>query len=130
MSRMTNRVFLLTLTVLLLGLPAVGDTQSTSPSLNGTQSVVPLSQQPTAFDTTTTAGAAGGVTPAQVAPGVNTAVSSSIGKSFGTVGRGLPGFPGGPPLNGTPGVGDTSTSSMRPKTIPPLLCDPAVDIPC
>jgi len=128
MPRTINRLFLSA--VLLLGLPAVGATQTTSPSLNGTQSVVPLSQQSTASDTTTATGAAGGVTPTQVAPGINTAVSSSIGKSFGTVGRGLPGFPGGPPLNGTPGVGDASTSIMRPQTIPPLLCDPAVDIPC
>lgn len=130
MRSTANRLFLST--VLLLGLPVVGEGQTTSPSLNGTQSVVPLSQQAATSDTTTAAGAAGGVTPAQVAPGVNTAVSSSIGKSFGTVGRGLPGFPGGPPLNSPPGVGvgDTSTSIMRPQTIPPLLCDPAVDIPC
>jgi len=128
MQRTTNRLFLMT--VLLFGLPGVGATQTTSPSLNGTQSIAPLLQQPGASDATTAAGAAGGVTPAQVAPGVNTAASSSIGKSFGTVGRGLPGFPGGPPLNSAPGVSDTPTSIMRPQLIPPLLCDPAVDIPC
>jgi len=117
--------------VLLLGLPAVGTAQSTSPSLNGTQSIVPLSQQATTLSETAAApGTAGGVTPAQVAPGIGTAASSSIGKSFGTVGRGLPGFPGGPPVNSTPGGVNTPASLMRPQTIPPLLCDPAVDIPC
>ncbi|MDF0643081.1 MAG: hypothetical protein P0111_03550 [Nitrospira sp.] len=129
MPRLINR--LLVLIGLLLSLPAIGTAQSTSPSLNGTQSIVPLSQQAaTLSEPAAAAGAAGGTTPAQVAPGTNTAVSSSIGKSFGTVGRGLPGFPGGPPVNSTPGGGDTPASFIRPQTIPPLLCDPAVDIPC
>lgn len=129
MQAVINRLFVLM--ALLLGLPSVSTAQSTSPSLNGTQSIVPLSQQAaTLSETAAAAGPAGGVTPAQVAPGINTAVSSSIGKSFGTVGRGLPGFPGGPPVNSTPGGADTPASLMRPQTIPPLLCDPAVDIPC
>ncbi|BFU94199.1 MAG: conserved exported protein of unknown function [Nitrospira sp.] len=129
MQVLINR--LLVLIALLLGLPSLGTAQTTSPSLNGTQSVVPLSQQSTALSAAGTAGPAGGITPSQVAPGINTEVSSSIGKSFGTVGRGLPGFPGGPPLNGTPGGSLTPPASLtRPQTIPPLLCDPAVDIPC
>jgi hypothetical protein len=128
MQSIINRLLVLTA---LVSMPSVGTAQTTSPSLNGTQSVVPLSQQATTLSETATAGgAAGGGTQAQVAPGINTAVSSSIGKSFGTVGRGLPGFPGGPPINSTPGGGDSPASLMRPQTIPPLLCDPAVDIPC
>ncbi|HSB44656.1 MAG TPA: hypothetical protein VLD60_06575 [Nitrospira sp.] len=63
-------------------------------------------------------------------PGVGTIPSSSLGKSFGSAGRGLPGMPGGPPVSGTPGGQDPSSTWMRPLQIPPLLCDPATDIPC
>jgi hypothetical protein len=56
--------------------------------------------------------------------------SSSIGKSFGTAGRGLPGMPGGPALNGAMGAQDPSSTFMRPPTIGPLFCDPALNIPC
>jgi hypothetical protein len=56
--------------------------------------------------------------------------SSSVGKSFGTAGRGLPGMPGGPPLNSAMGAQDPSSSHMRPPTIGPLYCDPALNIPC
>ena len=64
------------------------------------------------------------------APGVGSSVSSSTGKSFGSVGRGLPGMPGGPPIKGSFGVQDPSSQFMTPPVIPPLLCDPAVNIPC
>jgi hypothetical protein len=57
-------------------------------------------------------------------------LSSSIGKSFGTAGRGLPGMPGGPPVNGVIGSQDPSGKYMRPPVIPPILCDPAIDLPC
>lgn len=127
MQGIINRLIVVTA---LVSMPSVGAAQTTSPSLNGTQSVVPLSQQATTLSETAAAGGTAAGTQAQVAPGINTAVSSSIGKSFGTVGRGLPGFPGGPPINSTPGGGDTPASLTRPQTIPPLLCDPAVDIPC
>jgi len=113
------------------GMSMPGTGQTTSPQLNGTQSIVPLTQQATTpTDTAGAAAPAAGVTPSPVAPGVGTAVSSSVGKSFGTAGQGLPGFPGGPPLNGIPGGQDSSGQYMRPPAIPPLLCDPAVDIPC
>jgi hypothetical protein len=49
---------------------------------------------------------------------------------FSGAGRGLPGMPGGPPLNSSPGANDPSTRYMRPPTVGPLLCDPAVDIQC
>jgi hypothetical protein len=56
--------------------------------------------------------------------------SSSVRKSFGTAGRGLPGMPGGPPVKSTMGAQDPSSSYMRPPTIGPLYCDPALNIPC
>jgi hypothetical protein len=56
--------------------------------------------------------------------------SSSVGKSFGSAGRGLPGMPAGPPLNGAMGSQDPSSSFMSPPTIGPLFCDPALNIPC
>ncbi|MCC2640140.1 MAG: exported protein of unknown function [Nitrospira sp.] len=57
-------------------------------------------------------------------------VPSSLSKSFGTIGRGLPGMTGGPPLTAPMGSQDPSPGFMLPTTIPPLFCDPAVNIPC
>jgi len=62
--------------------------------------------------------------------GVGSIPSSSLGKSFGSAGRGLPGMPGGPSLNGALGAQDPSGKFMRPPVIAPLLCDPAIDLPC
>jgi hypothetical protein len=65
------------------------------------------------------------------APGiVGTATSSSAGKAFGSVGGGLPGMPGGPPVNRPMGSQDPSSQYNIPPMIPPVLCDPAVNIPC
>ena len=63
-------------------------------------------------------------------PGVGSTTSSSFGKRFGSVGQGLPGMPGGPPIKGSMESQDPSSRYMRPPVIPPLLCDPAVNIPC
>ena len=63
-------------------------------------------------------------------PGVGSSASSSFGKRFGSAGRGLPGMPGGPPIKGSMGYLDPSSKYMRPPVIPPVLCDPAVNIPC
>jgi hypothetical protein len=63
-------------------------------------------------------------------PGVGTTTSSSAGKRFGSAGQGLPGMPGGPPIKGSMGSQDPASRYMRPPVIPPLLCDPAVNIPC
>src|SRR5215510_4172307 len=60
-------------------------------------------------------------------PGVGSSVSSGTGKRFGSVGRGLPGMPGGPPIKGSMGFQDPSSRFMTPPVIPPLLCDPAVN---
>ncbi|MDP1946885.1 MAG: hypothetical protein Q8L77_05235 [Nitrospirota bacterium] len=64
------------------------------------------------------------------ASGVGSSASSSLGKRFGSAGQGLPGMPGGPPMKGSMGSQDPSGKYMTPPTIPPLLCDPAVNIPC
>jgi len=63
-------------------------------------------------------------------PGVGSTTSSSAGKRFGSAGQGLPGMPGGPPIKGSMGSQDPASRYMRPPVIPPLLCDPAVNIPC
>ena len=63
-------------------------------------------------------------------PGVGSSISSSTGKTFGSAGRGLPGMPGGPPVKGPMGSQDPSSRYMTPPVIPPLSCDPAVNIPC
>jgi hypothetical protein len=55
---------------------------------------------------------------------------SNPGPSFGSAGRGLPGMPGGPPINAPMGARDPTASYMRPPVVGPLLCDPAIDIEC
>ena len=55
---------------------------------------------------------------------------SSQGKSFGTIGKGLPGMTGGPALTAPMGSQDPASRYMRPTVIPPLFCDPAINIPC
>jgi len=45
-------------------------------------------------------------------------------------GRGLPGMPGGTPVNSPPGARDPVSQYMRPPTVGPLICDPAVDVAC
>ncbi len=79
---------------------------------------------------------AGGITPSGTgvqsapSPTVGTIGSSSDRKSFGTVGQGLPGMPGGPPVTSPNGAQDPASKYMRPPVIGPLFCDPALDIPC
>ena len=62
--------------------------------------------------------------------GVGSTRSSDVGKRFGSAGQGLPGMPGGPPSKGSMGSQYPSSRYMRPPVIPPLLCDPAINIPC
>jgi len=64
------------------------------------------------------------------APGVGSSTSSSFGKRFGSAGQGLPGMLGGPSIKMPMGSQDPSSQYMRPPVIPPLFCDPAVNIPC
>jgi hypothetical protein len=68
-----------------------------------------------------------GVTPLQ---GVASVRSSNRPGSLRSAGQGLPGMPGGPPIRGSLGYQDPSSSYMRPPLIGPLVCDPAVDGVC
>lgn len=70
------------------------------------------------------------ITPAttnQLSSGGGTAGGAAV---FGGAGRGLPGMPGGPQLNGTLGARDPNSQYMRPPTVGPLFCDPAINLPC
>ena len=68
-------------------------------------------------------------TTSQLAP--NTGARAPItGAPFSSAGRGLPGMPGGPPLNAPVGAQDPSAGYMRPPTVGPLFCDPALNIQC
>src|SRR5262245_10586218 len=49
---------------------------------------------------------------------------------FSGAGQGLPGMSGGPPVNSSLGARDPATQYMRPPTVGPLMCDPAVDVAC
>jgi hypothetical protein len=74
------------------------------------------------------------VTTSQTTLGLNPAAGGASGStttsSRVTVGQGLPGMPGGPPLGGPGGATDASTDYMNPPVVGPLFCDPAMNIPC
>ena len=91
-----------------------------NPQLPGTLPLLnPLAQQSTIAATASGASA----------PQSNTSPPSQ-GKSFGTIGKGLPGMTGGPALTAPMGSQDPSSRFMRPTVIPPLFCDPSINIPC
>lgn len=46
------------------------------------------------------------------------------------VGRGLPGLPGGPPINAPMGAQDSSAGYMRPRVLGTLACDLVLDPEC
>ena len=84
-------------------------------------------------DTSSFAAAAptvGSTPPVAVTQGVASIRSSSRPGSLRSAGQGLPGMPGGPPIKGSLGYQDPSSSYMRPRTLGPLLCDPLVDGLC
>jgi hypothetical protein len=120
----------LLLSVVLVGLftiPSIAQTPAPTPPPS--QNQPQPNPQPVAQEAVPSGGLA--TTPAQPSsalPGMTG--SSSDRKSFGTAGRGLPGMPGGPALNGAMGAQDPSSTFMRPPTIGPLFCDPALNIPC
>ena len=124
-------VALLSTGLVLAGRTGLAQAPPASPAPPGIQNQPapssPLPPQDTSL--TAPAASAGGlvVTPAS---GVGANRSSSIGKSFGSAGNGLPGMPGGPPVNSPLGAQDPSGKYMRPPKIPPVLCDPAIDLPC
>jgi hypothetical protein len=68
------------------------------------------------------------VTPATTTQ--ETAATPGRAPVFTGAGRGLPGMPGGPAVNTPLGARDPAAQYMRPPTVGPLLCDPAVDVPC
>lgn len=127
------RISLTVLSVALLASPC-RVTAQTSPPVSSQQSqpgqipqmpgTLPLLQNPFAQQSTITSTASGAS-----APQSNT-IPSSQGKSFGTIGKGLPGMTGGPALTSPMGSQDPSSRYMRPTVIPPLFCDPAINIPC
>ena len=73
------------------------------------------------------------VTTSQTTLGVNAGAGSPVSTTTSprvTVGQGLPGMPGGPPLGGAGGALDPSTDYMTPPVVGPLFCDPAMNISC
>lgn len=104
--------------------PPPAATQQIQPGQNPQPlGTLPL-QNPLAQQSSITATASGAS-----APQSNT-IPSSQGKSFGTIGKGLPGMTGGPALTAPMGSQDPSSRYMRPTVIPPLFCDPSINIPC
>lgn len=101
---------------------------ASTPQNQSGQNLQPLGtlplQNPLAQQSSITATASGAS-----APQSNT-IPSSQGKSFGTIGKGLPGMTGGPALTAPMGSQDPSSSYMRPTVTPPLFCDPSINIPC
>lgn len=100
---------------------APGVTQQTAPV---TVSPVPTIAAPTS-----------GISARIITPSTTNQLEPGIGRpspsgTFAGAGRGLPGMPGGPPVNGPVGAQDRSAAYMRPPVIGPLLCDPAVDLAC
>jgi hypothetical protein len=102
-----------------------------SPSLQN-----PFIQSPVTISPTQPSSAPTSGLPANVITPATTNRLSSGGATtggaafFGGAGRGLPGMPGGPPLNGTLGARDPNSQYMRPPAIGPLFCDPAINLPC
>ena len=114
-----------------LAYPCGAQTPPPAQPLQNNQAVQPA--QAGLPSATTSAGVSGQASagPASVVtPGVGSTTSSSLGKRFGSAGQGLPGMPGGPPIKGSLGSQDPSSQYMIPPVIPPVLCDPAVNIPC
>lgn len=124
MSGVWRRVLLAGILAGLFTAPCAAQVPPPSP-----QNQPPQNPQPGIQEVVPTGGATTTSTPPS-SPLPATSQSSALGKSFGSAGRGLPGMPGGPPLTGRMGAQDPSSSYMRPSTIGPLFCDPAVNIPC
>ena len=68
--------------------------------------------------------------PVSTVQGAATLPGSSRSGPLRSAGQGLPGMPGGPPLKGSLGYQDPSSSYMRPSTIGSLVCDPLLDGAC
>jgi 2-polyprenyl-6-methoxyphenol hydroxylase-like FAD-dependent oxidoreductase len=119
----------LLVTVMLGAIPGLAQTPSIAPSLQNQPTPLSQSGATTEASGVTGLGTASGPVSTPVT-GVGNEASSSLRKSFGSAGNGLPGMPGGSPVNTAPGSKDPSAQYMRPPVIPPVLCDPAMDLPC
>ncbi|MEK6804128.1 MAG: hypothetical protein AABZ34_15930 [Nitrospirota bacterium] len=131
-GRVHLNIWSLGLSVAMMLAPSVGTAQTSPPASipqnQPGQNLQPLGtlplQNPLAQQSSITATASGAS-----APQSNT-IPSSQGKSFGTIGKGLPGMTGGPALTAPMGSQDPSSRFMRPAVLPPLFCDPSINIPC
>src|SRR5436853_590471 len=113
-----------------LALPCAAQTLSTPPSA---PNQAPQTPQSGPHPSLTSAGVPGTVssgTTSAISPAACSLPSSGPGMSFGTVGRGLPGLAGGPPVTAPMGARDPSASYMSPPAIGPLFCDPSLNIAC
>ena len=111
--------------LIVMVIPSVGQMLSVPPS---SQNQALQSPQAGPQPPLPSAGTPGTVSPATStvltpAPTPGTSLSSSAG-------RGLPGMPGGPPLNAPMGSQDPAASYMRPPVVGPLSCDPVLDPAC
>lgn len=84
---------------------------------------LPAQQPPVVISPVPPVGApnAGGISARIITP----STTNRLAPPFRSAGRGLPGMPGGPPLNSPLGARDP-----QPPTVGPLFCDPVVDFPC
>ena len=71
-----------------------------------------------------------GQTTPTLTPTTNGISASTTTRSFSSVGRGLPGMPGGPRMGSPGGALDPSSNYMAPPIVGPLFCDPALNLPC
>ena len=71
-----------------------------------------------------------GQTTSTLTPTTNGISASTTTRSFSSVGRGLPGMPGGPRMGSSGGALDPSSNYMAPPIVGPLFCDPALNLPC
>ena len=71
-----------------------------------------------------------GQTTSTLTPTTNGISASTTTRSFSSVGRGLPGMPGGPRMGSPGGALDPSSNYMAPPIVGPLFCDPALNLPC
>ena len=104
-----------------LSVPSSSPDQAPQNPQSGPQPSLPSAGVPGTVSSGTTSG---------LTPAASSIPSSSPGMSFGTVGRGLPGMVGGPPVAAPMGARDPSASYISPPVIGPLFCDPSLNIAC
>jgi hypothetical protein len=135
MGRRTYRTFV-AVTVLSLGglaLELISHAQRVPNSIQRPQNPQAQQSPVTISPTQPSSGPTGGL-PANVLTPATTSQEATAATGripvFSGAGGGLPGMPGGPAIHTPLGARDPATQYMRPPTIGPLLCDPAVDLQC